>query len=55
MNENISYSSNENTTNRVRFDENVVIIEFNAKERIYKKDNIINKLLKFIMRIYKNS
>lgn len=54
MNENIS-SSSENTTNRVRFDDNIIVIEYDAKERICKKGNIMNKLFKFIMRILKNS
>lgn len=55
MNENISCSIDDNTTTRVRFDDNVVIIEYDSKERICKKSNLMNKILRFIMRILKNS
>jgi hypothetical protein len=45
-----------NTTQKsVRFDENIVVIEFNSNERIYKKPTIMNKILKIIMRVLKNS
>lgn len=39
----------------VRFNDNVIIIEYNANERIHKKPSIMNKILKNIMRLLKNS
>jgi hypothetical protein len=42
-------------TTRVQFDENVIIIEYNANESICKKPSLIDKLLKLVNRILKNS
>jgi hypothetical protein len=39
----------------VHFDENIIVIEYNSNERIYKKPTIMNKVLKIIMRVLKNS
>jgi hypothetical protein len=55
MNENISSTIGKNIRNHVRFDDNIIIIEYDAKKRICRKHNTMNKLLKFIMSFIKNS
>lgn len=57
MNENISQSIEEGvpSPSRVQFDDNIIIIEYYADERIYKRPNFMNKFFKFIMRFLKNS
>jgi|GWRWMinimDraft_12_1066020.scaffolds.fasta_scaffold332978_1 hypothetical protein len=42
------------TQKSVRFNENIVVIEYKSNERIYNK-SIMNKILKIIMRLLKNS
>lgn len=42
-------------TTRVQFDENVIIIEYDSNKRICKKPTLIDKLLKLVSRIFKNS
>jgi hypothetical protein len=56
MNENIQTDKfQEEPGGRVRFNDNVIVIEYDTNERIYKKPSIMNKILKLLMRFLKNS